>query len=68
MLDLALNDCATTRGSVRREPKNVALVHEELVALQDPDVIFHDGTELLESRLIHNGSDASERLAHDGDK
>ena len=68
MLNLALNYCAAASRSVGREPKDVALSFEELVDLQEPDVVFHDGTELLEGGLLHDGSDARERLAHDGNK
>ena len=63
-----LNDCAATSRSVRREPKDIPLVLEEIFNLPNPDVVFHDVTELLEGGLLHDGSDSRERLAHDGNK
>ena len=41
---------------------------EEIFNLPNPDVVFHDVTELLEGGLLLDGCDARERLAHDGNK
>ena len=49
LLELALDDRAAGGGSVGRQPEDVAAVLEELVDLLKPDVVLHDGAELLQS-------------------
>ena len=66
--DLTLDDGATTGRGVRSQPQDVASVLEKLIDLLEPDMVLHDGAELFESGLLHDGGDARERLAHDGDK
>lgn len=68
LLDLALNDGTTAGRGVRSEPKDVALVLKEFVNLLEPDVVFHNRANLLESGLLHDTGDASEGLSHDSNE
>lgn len=68
LVELALNDGTTAGCGIWGKPQDVALVLENLIDLLEPDMVDHDTAHFLKRRLLHDSSDATEGVAHDGDK